>query len=148
MNLTHYWANKLIDFQFRSAALSKPTGWWWSLFTVAPSAAGGGTEVSGGGYARVALAPSDANWYSTQGTLSGNSSGTTRLTSNGAILTFPAPTADWGEINGAGIADAATSGNLCFYLDFSEAGILPFTVLAGEGAVYLPLAAASIAWGA
>lgn len=148
MNLTDYWANKLFDFQFRAATLSKPTGWWWALFTVAPTAAGGGTEATGGSYARVSIAPSDTNWYSTQGGTSGNSSGTTQATSNAVVLTFPTPTASWGEINGAGLFDAATVGNLCFWLDFAIAGIDPITVNAGEGAIYLPAGAASISFGA
>lgn len=138
MNITHYWANKLFDFQFRSAALAKPTAWHLAAFTTAPTAvAGSGVEVTGGSYARVACAPSDSNWYSTNGTLSGNSSGTSAQTSNGILLTFATPTADWGVINGLGWFDASTGGNMCYWLDFSLASpaITPITVQAGEGAL-------------
>lgn len=150
MNITHYWVNKLHDFQFRTAALSKPTQWWWALFTVAPTAAGGGTEVVGGSYARVALPPLDANWYSTQGTLSGNSNGTSGLTSNGLTVTFATPTADWGTVNGVGLFDLNAAGNMCYCLDFALASplIQPIVVLAGEGAVYLPPQAAVISYAA
>lgn len=145
MPATDYWRNKLIDFQFRSAALAKPTAWYLAWFTVAPTVAGGGTEVTGGAYARQNLAPGDANWYSTNGALSGNSSGATGLTSNGAAFTFPQPTADWGVINGLALFDAVSSGNMCFYgvlsNDPSVAGYIgfpPFGVYSGEGAVIVP----------
>lgn len=140
MPATDYWRNKLVDFQFRTAALAKPTAWYLALFTVAPSVLGGGTEVTGGAYARQALAPLDANWYSTNGLLSGNSSGTTGLTSNGAAFTFPTPTADWGIITGVALMDALTVGNMCYWGVLSDdisvpgyIGYPPVAVYSGEG---------------
>ena len=61
MPATDYWRNKKVDWEFRTATLAKPTAWYLALFTVAPSVLGGGTEVTGGAYARQALAPLDAN---------------------------------------------------------------------------------------
>jgi hypothetical protein len=146
MNITDYWRNKLIDWQFRTQVVAKPTQWWWALFTVAPGVTGGGTEVTGGSYARVALAPSDANWYGTHGTTTGNSSGTTGITKNAVTVQFAAPTANWGAINGIALMDASTVGNMAYYGVFSTdpsvtgyAGNAPFNVNAGEGAVvFLP----------
>lgn len=153
MNITDYWRNKLVDFQFRTGALAKPAGWWLALFTVAPSVLGGGTEVTGGAYARQALAPLDANWYSTNGLLSGNSSGTTGTTSNGAAFTFPAPTADWGICTGIGLMDAVSAGNMLFYgvlsTDISVtgyAGFPPIAVYSGEGAVVVPVGSLTLVW--
>jgi hypothetical protein len=78
------------------------------LFTAAPSDAGGGTEVSGGAYARVAVPPLDANWSA--------ASGTDGLTDNVAAVTFPAPSgANWGVITHFGIFDRATSGKLLMW---------------------------------
>jgi hypothetical protein len=83
------------------------------LFTVAPSDSGGGTEVTGGSYARVAVNSTLANWAGTQSTSSTTAStGTSGATSNNNSITFPAPTADWGNIVAYGIFDWVTGGNL------------------------------------
>jgi hypothetical protein len=75
---------------FRTGSMTKPTALDVALFTAAPGETGGGTEVSGGSYARVARNPLDANWTA--------ASSTNGLTDNAAAITFPAPTANWGVI--------------------------------------------------
>lgn len=86
------------------------------LFTANPSDTGGGTEVSGGSYARVAVTASLANMAGTQAAASTSaSSGTGATTSNNASITFPTPSANWGSITGIGIFDLASSGNLHFW---------------------------------
>jgi hypothetical protein len=110
-----YLENKLIDHLFRAGTFAKPAGLFIGLLTAAPTDAGGGTEVSGGSYARAALAPSDTNWKATQGGTTGASSGTTGLTSNAVAITFPAPTANWGTVTHFGIYDAASAGNLLIW---------------------------------
>jgi hypothetical protein len=110
-----YLENKLIDFLFRTAAFTKPTALYLALFTAAPSDSGGGTEVTGGSYARVNLAPLDANWAATQGGTSGASSGSSGLTSNAVAITFAAPTANWGTVTHFAIYDALTGGNLLIW---------------------------------
>jgi len=107
--------NAFIDHVFRTRTWTKPAALWVALFTAAPSDAGGGTEVAGGGYARVNLPPSDTNWQNTQGNVSGNSTGTTGLTSNAVAITFQTPTALWGAVTHFGIFDAATGGNLLIW---------------------------------
>jgi len=107
-----YFENFLVDHQFRSRTYPKPTANWIALFTAAPSDSGGGTEVVGGSYARVNLPPSDTNWTATQGGTSGNSSGSSGLTTNAVAITYPAPTANWGTVTHFGIFDAPTGGNL------------------------------------
>ena len=77
---------------------------WVALYTATPSDSGGGTEVSGGSYARVRLDPADANWT--------GASATDGLTDNAVAITFPAPTANWGVITSFGIHDHPTAGNL------------------------------------
>lgn len=86
-----------------------------ALFTANPSDTGGGTEVSGGSYARMSYNPSNANWNTTQGGTSGPSSGTGGLTDNALDITFPAPTATWGTITGFAIMDKLTSGNMLLW---------------------------------
>ena len=108
---TNYLENRLVDHLFRTAAMAKPTALFVGLHTAAPSDAGGGTEVSGGGYARVSVPPGDANWTATQGGTSGASSGTNGATANVLAVTFPVPSADWGHLTHMAIYDAATAGN-------------------------------------
>jgi hypothetical protein len=92
---------------FRTGTFTKPSDLYVALYTAAPSDSGGGTEVTGGSYARVSVAPDDANW-------SGASS-TNGLTGNVSAITFPAPTGNWGSVTHFGIFDAATGGNLLFH---------------------------------
>lgn len=77
---------------------------YFALFTAAPSDSGGGTEVSGGSYARVQYDPSDSNWSAPSG---GNGQ-----TQNSNAITFPTATADWGTVVAVGVFDASTGGNL------------------------------------
>lgn len=92
---------------FRTGSYTKPTVLAIALFTVAPTDAGGGTEVTGGSYVRIDVPPLDANW-------SGASS-TSGLTDNVAEIAFPVATANWGTVVAVGIFDALTVGNLLFH---------------------------------
>lgn len=113
---TDYFENKLVDQIFRAQAFSFPSTLYVGLLTAAPSDAAGGTEVTGGSYARVSVACSLANWAGTQSAGSTTaSSGTGGTTSNNNVITFPSPTADWGTVTHFGIYDAATSGNLLLW---------------------------------
>lgn len=136
-----YLENKLIDQLFRGQAFSFPSTLYVGLLTAAPNDTGGGTEVSGGSYARVSVACSLANWAGTQ--LVGStaaSSGTSGTTSNNGAITFPAPTANWGVATHWAIYDAASTGNLLFYgaLDAAK------TINNGDAAPQFPAAALSI----
>lgn len=124
--MSDFLENKLVDFLFRGQALgitgasaaagTGPTNVYLGLHTATPSDTGGGTEVTGGAYARVAVASSLANWAGTQAPASTvASSGNTGTTSNNGAVTFPAPTANWGAITHFGIYDAATAGNLLLW---------------------------------
>ena len=114
--MSDYLENKLIDQLFRGQAAPTTTTLYVGLLTAAPSDAGGGTEVSGGSYARVAVTSSLANWAGTQTAGSTTaSSGTGGQTSNNAAITFPTPAATWGTVTHFGIYDAASGGNLLFW---------------------------------
>ena len=111
--LTDYTENKIIDWFFRGQTFVPPTPMYLALFTAAPSDAGGGTEVSGGSYARVAVSSSLANWAGTQGAATTvASSGTSATTSNNSPVTFPAPTANWGNVTHVALMDASSGGNM------------------------------------
>lgn len=114
--MSDYLENKIIDWLLRGQAFTPPATVYAALFTAAPSDSGGGTEVSGGSYARVSVASSLANWAGTQSAGSTTaSSGTGGTTSNNNAITFPAPTANWGVVTHVAIFDASSGGNLLFW---------------------------------
>ena len=96
-NLTNYLENKLLDHFLGTTPYTKPTV-YVGLFTVAPTDAGGGTEVTGGSYARQTAAFSAA------------SSGTTSNSANIDFTGMPAATTV-----AIAIFDASTSGNMLVY---------------------------------
>ena len=112
---TDYLENKWIDHTFRAIAFPAPSILAVGLFTAAPSDVGGGTEITGGGYARAQLDPSATNWRNTQNAGTGASSGTGGQTSNNVAITFPAPSAAWGVATHFGIWDALVGGNLLYH---------------------------------
>jgi hypothetical protein len=105
--MTDYLEAEIRKHIFRTGSFTKPTVLAVGLFTAAPGEAGGGTEVSGGSYARVQRDPLDANWTA--------ASSTDGLTDNAAALTFPTPTANWGVITHCAIFDATSAGNMLLY---------------------------------
>lgn len=92
---------------FRTASFTKPAVLAIALFTAIPGETGGGTEVTGGAYARVQRDPLDANWTA--------ASLTDGLTDNAAALTYPTPTASWGVVTSFAIFDATTGGNMLVF---------------------------------
>jgi len=124
--MSDFLENKLIDWLMRAQAIgitgataaagTGPATLYVALFTTNPTDAAGGTEATGGSYARVAVTSSLANWAGTQSAGSTTAStGTSGTTSNNNAITFPAPTANWGTITGVGIYDASTAGNLLIW---------------------------------
>jgi hypothetical protein len=115
--MSDYLENKLCDLVFRGGTFTTPAALYTALFTVTPSDAVGGTEVTGGAYARINLAPTATNWAATNGaTLTTNpSTGTSGTTSNNVAITFPTATAAWGTVVAVAIFDAVTAGNMLFW---------------------------------
>jgi len=113
--LSDYLENKLIDHLLRATSYTAPATTYVGLLTAAPSDSGGGTEVSGGSYARASVASGTSAWTATQGGTSGASSGTGGTTGNAATINFATPTAGWGTVTHFGVYDASTGGNLLFY---------------------------------
>lgn len=114
--MSDYLENKLIDQLFRGQTAPTTTTLYVGLLTSAPSDAGGGTEVSGGSYARASISSSLANWAGSQSAGSTTaSSGTGGQTSNNVAITFATPSANWGTVTHFGIYDAVSGGNLLFW---------------------------------
>jgi len=92
----------LLDWLMTNGSAIRPTAWYVALYTAAPSDSGGGTEVSGNGYAREAVTFAAAT--SPGGT-----------TSNTGAVTFTASGGNWGSITHIGIHDAVSGGNLLWH---------------------------------
>jgi hypothetical protein len=121
--LTNFAENRIVDALLRGQALGAPATVHVGLDTVACTEAGGGTEVTGGSYARVAVTSSLANWAGTQSAGSTvASSGTSGTTGNNAPITFPTPTGSWGTVVSVRFWDAASAGNawVCTPLTVSQ----------------------------
>lgn len=101
---TDYLEGQIRAHIFRTATYVKPATLDIALYTATPGETGGGTEVTGGSYVRVARNPLDANWTAAS-LLNG-------LTDNAAAITFAAPTANWGVVTSFGIF---TSTDLLIY---------------------------------
>jgi hypothetical protein len=81
-----------------------PRTYYFALFTVAPTNTGGGTEVVGGAYARVAVDNTVANFPAT---VASNKT-------NANPIQFPDSTAAWGSVVAWAVFDAPTAGNMFF----------------------------------
>ena len=101
-SFSNYLELELLDHVYGGADYSRPATLYVALFSVDPSDAGGGTELSGDGYERVAVTNNSTNWPAADA----------GAKSNGAAITFPTATGDWDEVTAHGIFDHATAGNL------------------------------------
>ncbi len=96
-SFTDYLEDRLLNHIFRNTASTAPATVYLALFTVTPSDTGGGTEVTGGGYARQAI---------TFGASSGGA-----IANTGAVA-FTASGANYGTVVAVAIMDALTVGNM------------------------------------
>lgn len=101
-NISNYAELKILEHSVGKTAWTLPSC-YVALFTATPSDSGGGTEITGGAYARQQIA--GAGWAA-----AANGSITTA-----ADVTFPQATADWGTITSVGLFDASTAGNLIWW---------------------------------
>ncbi len=104
--LSNYGENLVLTWLLTNGSATRPTSWFIALYTVAPGEGGGGTEVSGGSYARQAVT------FTVSGTAP------TEATNSGAVE-FPTATANWGTVVSAAIFDASTSGNMLAYANLT-----------------------------
>ena len=104
--LSNYAEDLVLDWLFTTASATRPTSWFVALYTVAPGEGGGGTEVSGGSYARQSVTFTVSGTAPTQA-------------ANSTAVEFPTATANWGTVVAAAIFDASTSGNMLAYADLT-----------------------------
>ncbi len=121
MSLSNYTEAAILNHLLRTIAWLKPLGIYAALFNGDPGEAGSlAAEVTGGGYARVLCGPSDETWALP---VDGD-----KTFKNALAVTFPAPTAAWGDITHFGILDAS-SGGICL-----ASGALDTPTTVGSGA--------------
>ena len=100
MSKTNYLENALLDHVLRGVQYPCPAGIYVALFTAAPGETAGGTEITGGSYARQgAVFTAAANGQVT----------------NSSDVTFPQATANWGTITHFALLDAISGGNMLYY---------------------------------
>ena len=100
-NLTNVAEALMLDWLHAVGTPTRPTSpLKLALFTAAPGEAAGGTEVTGGSYARTTV------------TISAASGGSTL---NSADVTFPTASASWGTVTHVAIFDSAGSPVMLWY---------------------------------
>jgi hypothetical protein len=109
MPKSDYLKNAVLDHVLSATAYAAPATLYLALFTVAPTDAGGGTEVAGGAYARVAVTNNAVNFPAA-------AAGIKYL---GTQQSFPTATADWGTIVAMAIFDAAAAGNMLYWANLT-----------------------------
>ena len=114
-----YLENAIVDHALGTATFTKPTAVYLGLYSAAPTDAGGGTEISGNGYARQAI---------TFNAASGGSA------ANSNTPTFTASGGAWAAATHFGIFDAVSGGNLLYW----NALTAPKTLANGESVDFLP----------
>ena len=106
-----YLEDKVLDHVFGGSAYTAPATLYVALYTVAPDDTGGGTEVTGGAYARQ--------------TSTFNVSGTSpTAATNAAAVEYPTATDNYGTVVAVGILDALTSGNLLAYANLDTSKVV------------------------
>lgn len=103
--LSAFLENEINDHVLGGGDFSRPATVHFALFTAAPNEGGGGTECSGGAYARVAVTNNATNFPAS---VSG-------VKANGTAITFPTATASLGTVVAFGVFDAASGGNLLYF---------------------------------
>jgi len=103
--LSNYLENEIADHILGGGDFTRPATVYAALFTAGPTDAGGGTEVSAGGYARVAVTNNGTNFPAASG----------GAKANGAAISFPAASATWGTVTHFALYDAASGGNLLLH---------------------------------
>jgi hypothetical protein len=126
--ITDSLAADIINHFFRNSSVSSPATVYMALFTAAPAADGtGGTEVSGGSYARQAIA---------FGAPSGDA------TDNTGTITFPTASANWGSIIGVGLSFVSSAGTQKIYAALSATQVInsggTFSIATGNGDLSFP----------
>ena len=106
-----YLEDKVLDHVFGGTAYTAPSTLYVALYTVAPTDTGGGTEVTGGSYARQSGAFTVSGTNPTEA-------------SNSSAIEYPTATGNYGTVVAVGIFDALSSGNLLAYANLTASKVV------------------------
>jgi len=105
MSNTDYLENAFLNYVFRGVSFPSPSATLFlGLFTAAPSENGGGTEITGNGYARQSIT------FAAPGAVGTGTAGQI-LNSNNIVFPVATP-AGWGTVTHGAIFDASSGGNM------------------------------------
>lgn len=110
MPQSNYLGNAILDHVLGDDPYTPPATVYIGLVTSMPTPSTGGTEVSGGSYARVAVTNDLTNFPAA----------VNKTKTNGTAITFPQASGAWGSIVGAVVYDASSGGNILMYGQFSS----------------------------
>ena len=99
MPSTTYLNNAILTATVSGQTFPTITTAYIALYSVAPTASGGGTELTGSNYSRAVVSCTVANSVAT----------------NSSAVSFATASADWATATAWGIVDAASAGNLLYY---------------------------------
>lgn len=103
------YANEILDYLFGSGS---PATLYIGLYTSAPNPDGtGGTEVTGGSYARKAVTNNATEWPAASGAVK----------SNANPITFVTASANWGTVEAVGVFEASSGGTPDYFGDLDTA---------------------------
>lgn len=102
MSMSNYAEDQVMKWLLSTTSITRPTTWYVALYTATPSDTGGGTELSGSGYARQSITFTISGTNPTQA-------------ANSAQIDFPTASGSWGTVTHAAIFDASTSGNMLWW---------------------------------
>ena len=105
MSLSDTFETRTLQWLFSATSVTRPSAWYVGLFTSNPGETSGGTEVSGGNYAREVITFTIGD----------------DLATNSAAIEFNVASADWGAISHVAVFDALTGGNQIAYAAFATA---------------------------
>jgi len=107
MSFSNTYETNVLKWTFSADSVTRPTAWYLGLFTSNPGETGG-TEISGGAYARKAVTF----------TVSGDTA-----TNSGAV-DFAAATGSWGTISHVAIFDAVSGGSQIAYAALTTSKVI------------------------
>lgn len=103
--MSTYLANETLDHLLSLATFTAASPLYYALFTVSPTDAGGGTEVTGGSYARQSVTNNATNFPAASGSAK----------SNGVAINFGTASANWGSVGYIALIDNSSGGNYYFW---------------------------------
>lgn len=120
MNKSDYLRNLQLNAALRGVSFTAPTAHYIALYTIAETSSGGGVEVLGGGYTRMAATFSAPSGFTC---------------SNSSPVNFPVPTAEWGLVVSAAVWDSLSAGNMLYFGNLSTP---TFVAVGADNAVFFP----------